>query len=279
MTDLTAPNARAERDSLAARTDVLDKVKVLSLLPDDLHATTEQVATYFEVEIEAVRQLVSRNRDELDEDGFRTVTRSVFESDIASLSNLDPRARQIALVPRRAILRIAMLLRDSTVARQVRSYLLDTEEGTRELDDDAIVLRALEIQTRKIKRLTEQVAELEPKAEYVNTFVTDADALSFSTVASTLNMPVSKLRDLLIERGWIFKETATRWSNSKGRKEDVNRYTEYSHKKAYFFRSESHDAPRFRGEVMHTLKITPPGAHAIAKAVARWADEGKLVLS
>lgn len=273
MTDLTAPNARAERDSLATRTDVLDKVKVLSLLPDDMHATTEQVANYFEVGIETVKNVVKRNRDEIEGDGYRTITRSAFEERFTM--NLPSSASTIALFPRRAILRTAMLLRDSSVARQVRTYLLDSEVATRELDDDAIVLRALEIQTRKIKRLTDQVAELEPKAEYVNTFVTDADALSFSTVASTLNMQVSKLRELLIEHGWIFKETATRWSNSKGRKEDVNRYTEYSHKKAYFFRSESHDAPRFRGEVMHTLKITPLGAHAIAKAVARWASEGK----
>lgn len=129
MTDLTAPQSKLERDALAGRVDALDKVKILATLPDDMHATTEQVANYFEVEIESVRQLVSRNRDELDDDGFRTVTRSVFESDIASLSNLDPRARQIALFPRRAVLRVGMLLRDSEVAKKVRTYLLDTEGG------------------------------------------------------------------------------------------------------------------------------------------------------
>jgi len=273
MTDLTAPNARAERDSLAIRTDVLDKVKVLSLLPDDMHATTEQVANYFEVGIETVKNVVKRNRDEIEDDGYRTVTRSAFEERFTM--NLPSSASTIALFPRRAILRIAMLLRDSTVARQVRTYLLDTEEGTRELDDDAIVLRALEIQTRKIKRLTDQVAELEPKAEYVDTFVTDEDVLSFSTVASTVGLQESKLRELLIDHDWIYKETASRWSRSEQRKKKVNRYTEKASKKAYFQRIENHDAPRFRGEVMHTLKITPPGAHAIAKAVARWAGEGK----
>ncbi|MGW5340325.1 hypothetical protein ACWEQD_18155 [Rhodococcus pyridinivorans] len=86
------------------------------------------VARYYEVDREAVRQIVTRNRDELDDDGYRVVTRAAFESDIASLSNIAPRARTIALFPRRAVLRIGMLLRDSEIGRQVRDYLLDTEQ-------------------------------------------------------------------------------------------------------------------------------------------------------
>ncbi|MEA1796715.1 BRO family protein [Rhodococcus qingshengii] len=141
------------------------------------------------------------------------------------------------------------------------------------LTDDELIHKALSISTERVAALTERVAELEPKAEYVDLFVTDSDVLSFSTVASTLDMQASKLRELLIERGWIFKETATRWSNSKGRKEDVNRYSEYSHKKPYFRRLPEHDIPRFRGEVMHTLKFTPEGANAVARMIPRWAGE------
>lgn len=143
------------------------------------------------------------------------------------------------------------------------------------LTEDEIVAQALAITTRKVDALTQRVAELEPKAEYVNTFVTDEDVLSFSTVASTVGLLESRLRELLIDHDWIYKETASRWSRSEQRKKKVNRYTEKASKKEYFQRIENHDAPRFRGEVMHTLKITPPGAHAIAKAVARWANEGK----
>lgn len=130
MTDLTAPNARAERDSLAARTEVLDKVKVLSLLPDDMHATTEQVATYFDVDRETILTIVKRNRDEIAEDGYRVVTKSSFEGTFNM--NVPSSASRIALFPRRAILRIAMLLRDSEVARRVRTHLLDVEESSRE---------------------------------------------------------------------------------------------------------------------------------------------------
>ena len=48
--DLTLATARPERDRLVDRTDVLDKVGVLRMLPDGLHATTEMVATFYEVD-------------------------------------------------------------------------------------------------------------------------------------------------------------------------------------------------------------------------------------
>ena len=126
--DLTVAST-AERDHYITRVDVLDKVGALAVLPDDMHCMTQQVADFYEVDTEVIRQLVARNRAELDDDGYRVVIRSVFERDIASLSNLDPKVRQIALFPRRAVLRVGMLLRDSDPARRVRDYLLNTEQA------------------------------------------------------------------------------------------------------------------------------------------------------
>ncbi|USC18038.1 phage antirepressor KilAC domain-containing protein [Rhodococcus sp. 11-3] len=125
---------------------------------------------------------------------------------------------------------------------------------------------------KEIAVLDAHVAELAPKAAYVDEFVADEDMLRFATVASTLGMQESKLRELLIAKKWIYSETSTRWSHSKGRKVTVNRYSEYADKKRYFQRVENHEAPRFRGEVMHTLKITPAGAEAIARLVRRGGD-------
>ncbi|PFW99796.1 hypothetical protein CJ469_05068 [Nocardia farcinica] len=45
----------------------------------------------------------SANREELDSDGYRVVIRSAFERSFDNLSNLDPKVRQIALFPRRAV--------------------------------------------------------------------------------------------------------------------------------------------------------------------------------
>lgn len=133
----------------------------------------------------------------------------------------------------------------------------------------AEALRAAAENWEEVQRAKEKIAELEPKAEYWNEYVADHDVMRVATVASTLGLRESELRTLLIEHKWIYKETTTRWSASANRRVAVNRYSEYATKKHYFRRVEKHEAPRFRGEVMHTLKITPAGAEAIARLVKR----------
>lgn len=132
--DLTAAAARADRDELAARTEVLDKVGLLATLPDNMHCTAVHAARYYEVSPEVIRQTVARNRAEFDADGY-VVLRRAEVSDRLSLTpdqvGMPLNAGSIALFTRRSILRIGMLLRDSDIARQVRDYLLDSESETR----------------------------------------------------------------------------------------------------------------------------------------------------
>ncbi|MEU1849341.1 restriction endonuclease [Streptomyces sp. NPDC019990] len=118
------------RNSVLDRTDVLDRVKALSLLPDGMHVTTAMVASYFGVTVEALRALVHDHRGELEASGYRVLAGTEL-SDFKQLSGIQSRTRSLALFPRRAVLNVAMLLRDSEVARQVRVYLLDTEYLTR----------------------------------------------------------------------------------------------------------------------------------------------------
>ncbi|MFG3333713.1 restriction endonuclease [Streptomyces tendae] len=128
--------SRTLRSDILEHTDALDRVKALSLLPDGMHVTTAMVATYFQVTAEAVRQLTKRHREELESNGM-TVLRGAdlreFESDNMSLSLASyPQARRsLTIYSRRAVLNVAMLLRDSEVARQVRVYLLDMEHLAR----------------------------------------------------------------------------------------------------------------------------------------------------
>ncbi|MDQ1027776.1 restriction system protein [Streptomyces umbrinus] len=114
------------RDSALERTEVLDRVKALSLLPDGMHVTTAMVATYFQVGIKAIRSLVVDHRAELEANGYRVLTGSELSS-FKELSGIQSRTASLALFSRRAVLNVAMLLRDSEVARQVRTYLLDME--------------------------------------------------------------------------------------------------------------------------------------------------------
>ncbi|WP_293954788.1 phage antirepressor KilAC domain-containing protein [uncultured Corynebacterium sp.] len=156
-----------------------------------------------------------------------------------------------------------------------------------EMSRDELMARAVIFADSRIKELestnhqqAEQLAAAAPAVEYHDTYVAESDQLSFRTVASTLDMGEKALRNLLIEKGWIYKETSSRRSQKTGEIVPQYRYSEYADKKPYFIRRQNHDAPRFRGEVDHTLKITPAGAAAIKRAVGKWlrADQSELDL-
>lgn len=279
--DLTDATARADRDRLADRTDVLDKVGVLRCLPDDMNATTAMVAEFYEVDREALLKVVQRNRDELDDDGFRIIGRSEVV-DILSMTpdelGMPRTAPSMSLFPRRAVLRIGMLLRDSLIARQVRDYLLDAEQSSpvRELTEDEKLFEAFQILQGRNEKLAienrqqaDKIAVDAPKVNYFEVYVADTDCLKLRTVAANNNVGEEWLRDLLVDKGWIYVETERRFSESKGCVEIRRRYSAYSHKRPYFKPVEVHEAPRFKGEVMHTLKVTPAGAEAIARFIAR----------
>ncbi|MGJ3560230.1 restriction endonuclease [Streptomyces sp. INA 01156] len=122
------------RSSVLDRTDVLDRVKALSLLPDGMHVTTAMVAAYFEVADTVVNNLLSRHRQELQSNGMRVLRGSELQNfkelNLSSYGHPQPRSA-LAIWSRRAVLNVAMLLRDSEVARQVRVYLLDVEHLAR----------------------------------------------------------------------------------------------------------------------------------------------------
>ena len=115
-----------------------------------------------------------------------------------------------------------------------------------------------------------QIAELAPRAEYVDTFVADDDLRIFRNVAKSIGVGEKELRRALLDHKWIYQESTTRWSNSKQEKETVYRYSSFAQYAKYFVPVPIHEAPRFRGEVDHTLKITPAGAVAIARVLAKW---------
>ena len=130
--DLALTESRTMRDATVDRTDVLDKVKALALLPDGIHATTEIVASYFEVDASTIDSLAAANREELAENG-RQVLRGAelreFATPFGGVTNLglSPKARSLAVFSRRAILNVGQLLTKSDIAKQVRTYLLEVE--------------------------------------------------------------------------------------------------------------------------------------------------------
>ena len=129
----------------------------------------------------------------------------------------------------------------------------------------AEALRELAASVEQNALLEAKIIADEPKVEYVDAFVADSDLRLLRNVAKSLSISEGELRSALLARKWIYAEHTTRWSESKQCKENVTRYSPYSHKAQYFEPVPNHHAPRFKGEVMHTLKVTPAGAVAIAR--------------
>ncbi|MDY4819917.1 MAG: hypothetical protein SO206_06765 [Bacilli bacterium] len=121
----------------------MEKVKKLLLIPELEVMTTEQVADYYEVDYDAVKKVYQRNTDELESDGMHIEKMETFlkgqnvsfqkERNKAILTydngiTFSVTNRGLKVFPRRAILRVGMLLRDSVIAKEVRTQLLNIEE-------------------------------------------------------------------------------------------------------------------------------------------------------
>lgn len=142
------------RERNIGKVEVLAKVGGLLMLPGDTYATTEQVANFYGVTTKALLMVMKRNEDEILEDGYKVfkkkdVQELFHESNMLLLSSkqgfivkdendniiLQASNRGIGLFTKRAILRIGMLLRDSEVAKEVRTRLLNIYDAATSLTD------------------------------------------------------------------------------------------------------------------------------------------------
>ena len=164
MTESALVEQSSLRDKLIERIEVLSKVKQLFLIPEIEGATTKMVAEYFEVPHKIVEMCYLRNKAEIDPDGVGNKKLSeikglrclqdvgIVQERAKAIINLDGFTLEvpntgIKVFPKRAILHIAMLLRDSAVAKEIRTQLLNTfehatsEQRTKELVfEDSLLL-------------------------------------------------------------------------------------------------------------------------------------------
>lgn len=147
------------RDEMIDRVDVLDKVKELFLIPQLECLTIKQVAEYYEVDLDTIKKCYQRNMGEIDLDGVRNETPKTIKEFLngtycpfKNLEQLNGRLvmqiddnttmvipnRGIKMFPKRAILRIGMLLRDSEVAKEVRTQLLNAFDQTQKHNPDLL---------------------------------------------------------------------------------------------------------------------------------------------
>lgn len=139
------------RERFIGRIEALDKVKELITLPNTDIATTEQVARYYDVGVDTINSLVFDNRKELESAGLTVIKKQDIERDVLKEHNVkynkfqgyiefkDDTGENVRIsnrgakvFSRRAILCVGMLLRDSEIAKEIRTYLLNVEENAGE---------------------------------------------------------------------------------------------------------------------------------------------------
>lgn len=226
------------REELIDKVEVLDKVGTLLLLNELDMATVEMVAEYYGVTVEVVKMCVKNNRDEIENDGYKVWKKLDFnESKINLLSStktnftvglgeseLVVSNRGVALFPKRAILRIGMLLRDSAVAKEVRTQLLNVVEVVKENNDEMLVQeidkeKQLYMNIMFATNDAERAIAINEHLKYMNRYKEKAKRYeevyhsekiyTVTDVAKDLGMSARKLNSILNKIGVQFKKNGT----------------------------------------------------------------------
>ncbi len=147
MTESQIIEVKDIREKCIEKIEVLNKVKKLFLIPEMEVMTTKMVADYYEVGIDTIQSVYQRNKDEINNDGvLHKSIHDIRKLQYVQNAHIVNEQRQVTLtwdnvsiiIPnagvkvfsQRAILRIGMLLRDSEIAKEVRTQLLNTFENS-----------------------------------------------------------------------------------------------------------------------------------------------------
>lgn len=133
------------RDKCVSHYEVLERVKEIFLLPDTDLMSINQVAEYYEVSPQWIKDLYMQNKSEIDSDGTKMIKRNHYDGSLLKTTSVEKKQTSVTYIfengqivtinnrglkafSRRAVLRIGMLLQQSDVAKRVRDALLDIEE-------------------------------------------------------------------------------------------------------------------------------------------------------
>lgn len=283
---LTVPNelalteSRTMRAATADRTDVLDKVKALLVLPDGLHVTTEIVADYFEVGVDAIESVIRRHRHELAANGMQTL-RGPELREFEAVNLTVSKRQALRLFPRRAVLNVGQLLAGSDVAKQVRLALLDAVEPETAAADVIpqslpAALRAYAAELERNEQLSAEVAELDatnrklsPKAARADQY--EANPGINPTVFHKTWFPKLGERQFfehLYRKDYLIDQRNLRWDERKQEWKDGPEHRHPTAKgKRYFYLHPTLD----RGGVRRVQTLVIPGdaEHDLVAALER----------
>lgn len=164
MNELQLLEDRSKRDeamSVLNNVNVLDKVKEILTLGNSDFLTVQMASNYYEVGLEAINSLIKDNRKELECNGLITITGKEtkeflvkFSQDITNFKgyfksgNHKFANRSNTLITKRCLLNIGMLLRDSIIAKELRSRILDIVYDANE-DKGSITTISNEVEEEK----------------------------------------------------------------------------------------------------------------------------------
>ena len=161
----SARDNRLERVPNERALEILNKAKALlvALWKGTGVTTTEEIARYYEVESSVVRHASKQHRDELLNDGWREVKGQENLKSLRSIGSevfsLPEATTRIAIWTPRAALRLGMILRDSEIAKAVRTSLLDAVETVIPAQSQEIERLNLELQVAQAQATAAQSQE------------------------------------------------------------------------------------------------------------------------
>ncbi|GAA2861090.1 hypothetical protein [Nonomuraea rubra] len=168
MNELALTESSALRMEYADQVEVLREIDPIALMNDGKHVSTEMVAAYFGVGVEAIKSLVKDNRPELEDNEYNVISGDELRS-FKDLCGIATRGKSYARFTERTVLNVAMLLRESKKARAIRTRLLDKAQGKETFP--ATDLDELEVAERYVATLKRNRAleasnrELEERAD------------------------------------------------------------------------------------------------------------------
>ena len=176
--------------------NIMDEYKTITTINNMEYETLDRVAEYFEVDYECIKKLVQNNKLELIKNGLLILkgkeTRKLLVRENNSPTNYrgyfiaDNRKfanKSNILVNKRCFLNMAMLLRDSKVAQDIRSKILDivlNENPKTEIStiDNTEILNKIDDLTNIIIRLSKENKELKNMVKDLSNKIDDLNKKS-----------------------------------------------------------------------------------------------------
>ena len=115
----------------------LELVKEILMLGKTDLMTVKMCAEYFEVNLSTLEMVIVNNREELEENGYKVYNYNELKSKFQNPNTLGIKRfpnRGKALLTKRTLLNIGMLLRDSRVAKELRRRILDIVHDAEETE-------------------------------------------------------------------------------------------------------------------------------------------------